>query len=194
MSATATQNGAQTTLFHAIGTGNVLSESQFYTVVKKLGNKVQLQNDQGDNIVVDSNYVNNQLQSANQYSAEEKITKTKLAEIFLQHPRVAMTVCFNKQIKQEDIAKEISGIYSQLNVGLTQDQFDRKVKAALNLKGEERVMVGRHYGGTDINGRVHFIDMGLTRDTSKSYDTRQRLVDPRTINYIIVGGTKYQLK
>jgi hypothetical protein len=32
------------------------------------------------------------------------------------------------------------------------------------------------------------------KDPSKSYDVRQRLVDPRTIVYCIVNNVKYSLK
>ncbi len=180
--------------FSKLNTGEILSESQYYKVVKKQGDKVQLLNDHGENIVVDRSYVENCLNSASQYDKEENLTKTKLAELFINSPRQAMTVCFNKQIKQEDVSKALSKLYKEFSFGMTQKDYDEKVKAALNLKGEERVMVGRHYGGVDVNGRVGFLDMNIDRDVSKSYDNRSRLVDPRTINYIIVDNVKYNLK
>lgn len=180
--------------FENLEIGEVLSETQYYKVVKTSGDKVQLVNDHGANVVVDNLYVEQCLHSAQQFDKTEKVTKTKLAEILKDSARQAITVCFNKQVKPEDVQKELSSIYSQFNLGMTQADYDKKVKAALNLKGEERVMVGRHYGGVDVNGRISFIDMNIDRDPSKDYDTRARLVDPRTVNYIIVDNVKYQLK
>lgn len=180
--------------FSKLKSGEVLSESQYYKVVKTQGDKVQLVNDEGSNIVVNKDYVENCLSSASQYSSEEKVTKTKLAEILTSNARQAMTVCFNKQVKPEDVQKKLSALYKDFGLGLTQEDYDKKVKAALNLVGEERVMVGRHYGSPDVNGRINFVDMTLERDSSKTYDTRLRLVDPRTINYIIVNNVKYKLK
>ena len=180
--------------FKQLTKGEVLSESQYYTVEKIAGNRVQLVNDHGENIVVDENYVNNCLSSASQFSETKKVTKTELAEIVVSNARQSMTVCYNKQVQQKDVLAEISNIYGELGIGMTQKDFDKKIKAALNLKGEERVMVGRHYGNVDVNGRIQFIDMNIKRDGSKDYDTRQRLVDPRTVNYVIVGNVKYELK
>jgi len=62
------------------------------------------------------------------------------------------------------------------------------------LEGEERTMVGRHYGSQDEFGRIKFIDMDAKLDPAKDYDTRQRLVDPRTLNWLILKGVKYIVK
>lgn len=180
--------------FNQLKVGGVLSETQYYKVVDIKGDKVQLQNDEGTNIVVNDGYVENALNAADQFTKTEKVTKTKLAEIFMSYPRIAMTVNFNKQVKPEDVAKGIIDVYDDLGMGMTKADFGKKVKAALSIKGEERTMIGRHYGSKDVNGRVHFIDMNVEKAVGKDYDTRQRLVDPRTINFIIVDNVKYQLK
>jgi hypothetical protein len=62
------------------------------------------------------------------------------------------------------------------------------------IPGKLRVMKGRHYGNVDELGRVHFIDMEITKDASKDYDTRSRQVDPRTIQHLIINKVKYILK
>ena len=180
--------------FNKLTVGEVLSESQFYTVEKVVGSKVQLKNDTGESIVVNDDYVNNQLSSAAQFETTEKLNKTDLAQLFIDNARVAMTVNFNKQVKPEDVTEGVVQIYDELGMGMTKADFKKKVKSALSIKGEERTMVGRHYGSTDVNGRIHFIDMEQPKTAGKTYDTRQRLVDPRTINYVIVGNVKYQLK
>jgi len=170
----------------------ILSETQFYKVVKTAGDKVQLVNDNGENIVVTEEYINKCLQSAHDFSKEEKVSKTQLAEIFMANPRVAMTVCFFKQVKEADVTAEIMKSYESSTPKTMEAAIKKAVKRG--LEGEERVMVGRHYGASDDFGRVHFVDMEVVKDASKDYDTRMRLVDPRTLQYLIVNNVKYNLK
>lgn len=174
--------------FRNLKVGEVLSETQYYKVQKIAGNQVQLTNEAGESIVVNDGYVDNQLSSATQFESTEKITKTKLAEVFLANSRVAMTVMFHKKVDPKQVSENVAGIYKDLGLGMTQSDFEKKVKGVLNLKGEERVMTGRHYGTVDVNGRVSFVDMNIESGNPN------RLVDPRTINYIIVNNVKYQLK
>lgn len=174
--------------------GDILSETQFYTVADARNGRLTLKTDSGDTVTVDDNYAQTLLSSANHFDATTKVTRTELTDIFLNHSRVAMTVNFNKQVKPEDVVDNIAGLYPKLSMGMTEDDFKKKVKQQLSLKGEERTMVGRHYGGQDVNGRVNFVDMELEKDSSKDYETRLRLVDPRTLNYVIVAGVKYVVK
>ena len=78
----------------------------------------------------------------------------------------------------------------------TPKTMEAAIKKAVKhgLEGEERVMIGRHYGASDDFGRVHFVDMEVVKDASKDYDTRMRLVDPRTLQHLIVNNVKYNLK
>ena len=79
---------------------------------------------------------------------------------------------------------------------LSEAEFKKKIASAVSdaLVGEERTMVGRHYGSQDEFGRIRFIDMEEKKDDTKDYDTRQRLVDPRTICWLILRGVKYKVK
>lgn len=174
--------------FNSLSVGDILSESQYYKVEKKVGDKVQLKVDNGESVVVDSGYVESQLSSAGQFETTVKLTRTEMAELFVSKSRMAMTVMFNKQIKPKEITEAISGIYDKLNLGMTHADFTKRVKGVINLKGEERVMRGRHYGSVDVNGRVTFIDMDADPKNPS------RLVDPRTINYLIVENVKYIIK
>lgn len=178
--------------FKKLNQGEVLSETQYYKVAAFLpAGYVGLINDKGDKIKVDANYVNSSLSSSAQFEKEEKVTKTRLAEIFSENKQLAMTVNFNKKVDEKDVVEGLASIYGNLKVGTTEVQLKKEIKKALNLKGEERTMVGRHYGSHDVNGRFHFIDMNIDKKEGVDYDSRQRLVDPRTLNYVIVGGTKY---
>lgn len=172
--------------------GQKLSESQFYSVVKIVGDKMQLVNDNGENIVITKEYAEKCLNSAHNFSKEEKVTKTDLANLFLSNSRIAMTVCFFKQVKEADVVSEIVTEVSGAKIADIEKAIKKGVKKA--IIGEERIMIGRHYGSTDEFGRVHFVDMEVVKDSSKSYDTRMRLVDPRTICWLVVNNIKYILK
>ena len=54
-------------------------------------------------------------------------------------------------------------------------------------------MIGRHYGEVTEFGRIKFIDMEEEK-TPGTYDNRIRQVDPRTINWFIARGVKYEVK
>jgi len=174
--------------FSKLKVGEVLSETQYYVVEKIQGNQAQLLNDNGDSIVLNNGYIDNLLSSASQYETVEKVTRTQLVEKFLESARVAMTVMFHKKVDPKQVTTNVASIYGELNMGMTEAQFQKKVKGVLNLKGEERVMVGRHYGSVDNNGRVSFVDMNIKTGNPN------RLVDPRTLDYLIVNNIKYEVK
>lgn len=178
--------------FSKLKAGEVLSEQQFYTVKKVVGNKVQLENDNKENIVVTSDYAESCLTSAIQYKDEKPVSKTEAAQIFLSHSGTAITVNFNKQVKEADVVSEIMTTYQ----GSTPKDFEKALKKSIKgaLEGTERTMVGRHYGELNELGRVQFIDMEEAKASGKDYDSRLRQVDPRSINWFVSRGTKYIVK
>jgi hypothetical protein len=180
------------TQFSSLAVGEILSETQYYKVLQKTKTQVQLETDTGEKIVIDKPYVE-LLQSASQSTSEEKVSKTAATEIFKAASFQAVTVNFNKQVKEADVVKEIVGAYETS----TPKGFAKAVKDAVKRSnaGEERTMVGRHFGAADDFGRIHFIDMNIPRGKADAdYDVRQRLVDPRTINWVIINGVKYTVK
>ena len=183
---------ATKTKFSILKPKEVLSETQFYTVEKIEGTQVRLLTDSGQAIKVDKAYVEELLLSASQFSKEETISRTELAQKFLSSSGVAMTVNFNKQVKEADVVKEIMEKIS--NASLKDIEKAVKVGVKKALEGEERVMVGRHFGEINEFGRVSFIDMEQTKAAQTNYDSRLRQVDPRTLNWIIVRGVKYKAK
>jgi len=180
--------------FNKLQVGEVLSETQFYTVDKVSGNKVQLINDEGQSIIVDDLYVDKCLDSSVQFDKTEKITRTELTEIVVGSARIAMTVNFNKKVDVKDVKAALHALYPNKGGIVSQAQFKKNVNKAVDLKGEERTMTGRHYGTTDSTGRLQFIDMKAVRKVGAAYDSRQRLVDPRTLNWAIINGIKYEVK
>jgi hypothetical protein len=180
------------TNFRNLKVGEKLSETQYYSVVKIAGEKVQLKNEANQDIVVDKNYVEDCLISGNQFTEEQKMSKTDLAKMFLENPNVVFTVSFNKQVKETDVVKEIMDSYE----GSTPKTIEAAIKKAVKrgLTGEERVLTGYHTGTQDDFGRVTSVDMNITKEAGKDYNTSLRLVDPRNLNYLILKGTKYTVK
>lgn len=185
------------TKFNDLKEGEKLSESQFYSVVKKGTARAQLKTDDGREVVLDKAYIENFLTSSAQFMEVKEITRTDAAALFIASPGVALTVNYNTQVKKEDALAAMEAIYP--NKGgkmLSEADYKKKVKEILSsvITGEERTMVGRHYGSVNEFGRVSFIDMEIKKDATKDYDTRTRQVDPRTINWMIIKGVKYKVK
>ncbi len=173
-----------------------LSETQYYTVNKIQGNKVQLVNDFGEKIVVDDKYVEKCLVSSDEFTEEKTMSRTDITNLFLSSTNTALTVNYNKQVNETEVKKKLHALYPNKGHIMSETDFKKEVDKALKvaLEGEERTMVGRHYGSQDEFGRIRFIDMEQEKDNSKEYDTRQRLVDPRTLNWMILKGVKYIVK
>lgn len=91
----------------------------------------------------------------------------------------------------KSLKEVVESFLSETQVAV-EDNIAKAIKE--NIKGEERVMIGRHNGKLTAQGHVQFIDMKIEKDASKDYDVRTRMVDPRTIQYIILKEIKYQLK
>jgi|LakMenE18May11ns_1017448.scaffolds.fasta_scaffold9955382_10 hypothetical protein len=172
--------------------GDVASETQFYTVKTVNGNQVILKNDDGEEIEVNKGYAESFLSSASEFEKTETLSRTEVIEKFMTCTAVAITVNFNKKVDAKDVLLEIMNTHNNTAPKDVEKAFKATVKRA--LEGEERLMVGRHFGSLDVNSRLHFVDMQIAKDPSKDYDTRNRLVDPRTINYFICRGVKYQVK
>jgi hypothetical protein len=182
--------------------GSILSETSFYVVKEVQTKAVVVVDDMGNELTIGNPYVEKILQSADYFESTEPKSMTELADKFLNSPRVAMTVCFitkeTPKTKKAYDAELVEAADKVRNAKI--GDVDKillnllKNPISTTIPGNQRVMRGRHYGHQDDLGRVTFIDMELNRDLSKDYDTRNRNVDPRTIQWLIVGKTKYTLK
>lgn len=166
--------------FENLTEGELISETRFLTVVKVGSEKVQVRTKDGVDVILQKDYVE-KLNSADQYSKEEKITRTEMQEILLRSINVALTVNYNKKV-DEKIAKKL---LSEVN-GKSLSPVALKKLAKDVTVGPERVMVGYHLGYTHDTGRLKFYD--------QEANFMMKQVDPRTLNWIIVGDVKYTLK
>src|SRR5687767_13943534 len=88
-----------------------LSETQFCSVEKVQGNQVQLRNDYGEDIVVDSAYVEKCLVASDEVETTKQMSRTDLTNLFLSSPNVVMTVNYNKQVKEDEVKKQLHSLY-----------------------------------------------------------------------------------
>lgn len=183
--------------------GSVLSETQFYTVqnVKSNGDVVVF-NETNQEITLGKQYVQQLCNSAEEFTKVEAATKTQLADILLKNSNIAMTVAFYKTSteksakaykaeKQAAIDKITNATVKEVP-SLLEELIENPITKI--IPGDLRIMVGRHHGNVDDLGRVQFIDMEADKGTRADWDGRNRQVDPRTLQYIIVAGVKYELK
>lgn len=187
------------TQFSNLTKSTKLSETQFYSVKQILTDKVVVTNDFGQEIELSKPYVEKLLISSDQVTDTKQMSRSDLINLFLTSINVICTVNYNKKVDEKEVQKQLCALYP--NTGgkiLSKSDFEKAIKKHLAgaLTGEERTMVGRHYGRTDEFGRVKFIDMEAEGgyDETKDYDSRTRLVDPRTLNWLILRGVKYEVK
>lgn len=184
--------------------GEILSETAFYVVksVKRDGS-VEVVDDNGNEIILGKGYVDSDiLSSAETFTGTEEKTATELAEIFINSPRIAMTVEFYKKDKPKtktQFKNEVQTWTENVKNEFLANGVSALEKYATQpvlpyTPGELRIMKGRHYGSLDEFGRVHFIDMEEEKGNKPDFDARTRQVDPRTLVSVTVGGIKYTKK
>lgn len=185
--------------FKDLKTGEKLSEVQYYSVqsVNSKAAVAVLVTDAGDAIEIDQKYIETNMASSGQFTSTQELTRTEAAALFLASPGVVMTVNYNTQVKEKDALTAMEAIYPNKGGKMTSEaDYKKKAKEILAsvIIGKERTMIGRHYGSLTEFGRMNFIDMEEKRDATVSYDSRNRQVDPRTINWMIIKGVKYTVK
>ena len=179
------------TKFDKLKVGSIISEIQYFKVEKIVGDKVQAAPLNGKSVVLDKGYVESQVISADQFTTEKTINKTEAANLLLNNPNTAMEVSFNKQVKPADVKKDMKALYPNKGKIVAQKDFEKSVYTILKgaLEGTPRIMRGYHEGNLTELGRVNFIDMEVPKG-----EHPMRQIDQRSINHIILKGTKYIVK
>lgn len=119
----------------------------------------------------------------------ETLTQTALIEKIMASQRVAIVVNFNKQVDMNDAADAVNDLLDDARNGNTYTRTQLKKQLSQIMQGEARTLVGRHYGTCDARGRIQFTDMEVAPDGH-----RLRTVDPRTINWAVIDGVRYNVK
>jgi hypothetical protein len=175
------------TKFANLKVGEKLSELQYYTVDKITGNEVDLKLENGQIATVDSKYAEACLISASQVETEVNINRTDAINLLTASANLAMTVNFNTKVDPKEItaAKKKLTDLAEGKITMTKKEIVDLVDSI--TEGKDRTMVGRHSGEFNEFGRLKFIDM----QAGSGFNFRQ--VDPRTVNWMIIKGIKYNV-
>lgn len=142
------------------------------------GNNVFLKNNKGDTWSISKTLVSSQFSFADQSDETIKVTRTEMIAILKANRQTAMTVVYHK--------KSDGKVISKLVKDGQQDLSDRAWLVKINkmIIGEERTMIGHHYGSFDEHERLRFREHGKG----------QRLIDTRTLKQVIVNQVNYTIK
>lgn len=173
--ATTTKETTQRSDAKKIQPGAFFSRHSFGTIVSKTPYQIMVRNLDGLEWGIDPNIVEREFSFSDQFETTKDVNRTDCIELLRQHGHTAMTVNFNKKPEPKDVAKLL-----QSGQGTsTEKQWVKAVSDA--IAGEERTMVGYHTNQFDGHMRLHFNEAGKG----------PRLVDVRTINWLIVDLVKY---
>lgn len=153
--------------------GTVYSCHSYGKVTEIDDGVIKLKNEYGFELEVDPSVFEAEYSTADQSVVDESVTRTELLKILTRECRIAMTVHFRKKLKPNSVAEALVG-----GIG-TESQQTWLKKVAKALEGEERTMLGYHFGNFDLHGRLQFYE-----------DGKMKLIDPRTIEWVIVDRRK----
>lgn len=162
-----------------VKTGSVFSRHSHGVVVAARGERYTLRNEQGfEWEVAGSNILEAEFSFADQYDSNSKESRSRIIEILKEHGHTAMTIIFRKKPDPKEIAKELAKGQGSMSVRA----WNTKVKEL--MQGERRVMQGYHTNKFDEHQRLKFIESGKG----------PRLVDPRTIEELVVAKQRFEVK
>jgi hypothetical protein len=162
--------------------GHKLSRLSYVTVVDNFGSSVLVRNEQGVEWSIGASIVEAECFSAHEFSKTETMTRTELVAKFNEVGRSVYTVNFNKQPKLEDAFDAIA------NRGEIKSNKELKKLLTESMKGEPRTLVGYTVSRDVSLGRSMVVDLEQTGDD------RIRQVDPRSLNWVICEGVRYEVK
>lgn len=171
--------------------GNFISETTYYVVDTVGKDSVEVVTLSGQKVKLSTKYINALCNNAHDYIEEVKISQTELINILISNSRIAMSVYFQKANK----AKTKKAFNAEKQAKIDEIQLAPASKVADLLMdlmdnpildytpGDMRLIVGYHNGSIDERGRLSFVDV--------EDNNILKAVDPRTIEYVIVGNKKY---
>lgn len=159
-------------------------EEKYDPITRQRLTLMTIRNSNGNEWNIGSDIVGLEFSIAGQFEATEKVSRTRMIEVLMENPRTAMTINFNKKVKSTDVADSVLELINKaLADGKAPTKASVRKFAAEQQTGEERTMVGYHVCSYDEHGRLRFNES----------EVGQRLVDPRTLNWMIVDRVKYEI-
>ena len=123
---------------------------------------------------------------------EKKVTKTELAEIFLENQGSIITVSFQKPTKIEDTVERLMKAY-ELTAPINIKSALKKV-LELDKEGDERIATGFTNGIRDSFNRIYFTETTVERDKTSNSDNRMILITLSNLNWLEINGIRYTKK
>lgn len=170
--------------------GDVLSETQYYTVQRVTPDGVDIINERGFPFHISKGIVEEGMFASNQYGETVEVTRTQLIEIFSQVKDTVFEVCYLTQPKADDINEAIESA----NKGKIIPVAELKKVVKETYKGKERILTGYLISTETGFGRSLVIDLKADKGTNPNHDGRIRQVDHRTLIYLIHKNVKYVVK
>lgn len=155
--------------------GDFVSRISYCQVTKKNPNKVWVKNESGYEWGISNSVIEKEMFTAGHYSRVEKQTMTQLAETLMNARNAAFTVCFERKLTPDYVEKVIAK-----NSDSTPKEISKLV-----LHGKTRILIGKLESVEEKLGRSRVIDLECNEF---------RLVDHRTIKWIVYQNVKYELK
>lgn len=170
------------------------SRHSFGKVLKVNKDNVEVQNIDGFKWTVSKEIFEQEFHLNDAKGSEQIVSRTQLIDIVDKNSYTIMTVTFAKQPKEADVRKKLHALYPNKGNIISETDFKLKCNNILNevMKGESRVLIGYHTGNKDASGRYYFNDMETITDEKKRPELR--LVDPRTLESVIVKDVEYTLQ
>ena len=166
--------------------GDHWSRNSYGKVVAVHHDEIVVENDQGTCWAIDPPLFEGEFNTADQFTDTQKITRTDMVKKIVSSARVVMTIFFRKKPEHKTLVDAVEDLMSQRQP-LSRRALSKKLKEA--TAGEERTMVGRHYGTTDEFGRIQFLDV-----EGSGSGTGLKTVDPRTVEWCIIENVRYEVK
>jgi len=181
--ATETKNPSKSKV-SALSPGDKWSRHSYGQVVRPDSQSVIVKNENGLEWSIDANLFEKEFNVAGQFQTVEKLSRTEMVEKIVSAARLVMTVHFRKKPDHKTLVEAVTRLLD----GVVERPRPRALSKLLKdtTAGEERTMIGRHYGTSDDFGRLQF--------TAMETGGGLRLIDPRTVEWAIIDNVKYELK
>ena len=173
--------------------GDILSETSYFTFVRKDGDSIIVKGLLDDyETKISNGYCEAVLKSGDNYSEVVKLSQTEIIQIVAANPNTACSIYFKKQ----DVPKTLKALKEEhkKTAELVKEDFMNRGVIALEealanptltyIPGENRLIKGYYTGNIDERGRFKFCDMECPKALIKGVDTR-------TIEYVIINDVKY---
>lgn len=147
-----------------------------------------VKNEQGLEWSIAPSVFEKEFSTPDQFTKVVEVTRSDMVTTIVGSTRTVMTVNYKKKPDPKVLKEKVIEL-------LDDEKGGRKRPGTVKLgqilrvatAGEERTMIGRHFGQQDEYGRIQFTDM-------EAAGVRLRQVDPRTVEWAIIGNVKYVLK